>query len=69
MARNGFLKGDVMEFPMTQSHIADALGLTTAHVNRMFAELRSEGILTFGSGQLTIHNPARLAELVKSSGG
>ncbi|MFZ1991181.1 MAG: Crp/Fnr family transcriptional regulator, partial [Alphaproteobacteria bacterium] len=69
LARNGFLEGDVMDFPLTQSHVADALGLTAAHVNRMFAELRNDGILTFGSGQLTIHDLARLADLVKSPGG
>jgi len=69
LACNGFLKGDVMDFPLTQSHVADALGLTAAHVNRMFAELRNEGIVTFGAGQLTIHDLARLTDLVKSPAG
>ena len=69
LAKNGFLKNEVMDFPLTQSHVADALGLTAAHVNRMFAELRNDGILTVGSGQLIIHEPGRLADLAKSSGG
>lgn len=33
------------ELPMTQEQLADALGLTSVHVNRMFRSLENEGLL------------------------
>lgn len=33
------------ELPMTQEQLADALGLTSVHVNRMFRSLESEGLV------------------------
>jgi CRP-like cAMP-binding protein len=34
----------VFNLPMTQTHLADATGLTPVHVNRMLAELRKDGV-------------------------
>jgi hypothetical protein len=34
---------DTFEFPMTQSDIADATGLTSVHVNRTLRRLRDSG--------------------------
>jgi len=42
--------------PLTQYHLADALGLSAVHVNRVLRELREGGLLTFQKGQVTIHN-------------
>jgi len=33
------------EFPLTQEHLADVLGLTPVHVNRTMQHLRSEGLI------------------------
>lgn len=38
---------DVYECPLTQSDLADALGLTAIHVNRVLKELRQRGLLSF----------------------
>lgn len=46
--------------PMTQTDLADASGLTPVHVNRMLRELREQGLLTFRSGRVTIHDWLRL---------
>jgi CRP-like cAMP-binding protein len=57
--------GELGSFPMpiTQSDLADALGLTPVHVNRVLQNLRHEGLLDFKRATVTINNLARLAEL------
>lgn len=40
--------------PMTQEVIADALGLTSVHVNRTLQRLSSDGYIELSSGRLTI---------------
>jgi CRP-like cAMP-binding protein len=42
------------KFPLTQSVIGDALGLSTVHVNRSLMELRSAGLIQLGKQRLTI---------------
>ena len=51
--------------PLTQYHLADALGLSAVHVNRVLRQLREEGLLTFQKGQLTIHDFDALVELAE----
>ncbi len=43
-----------MHFPLTQEEIADALGLTSVHVNRVLNELRRRGLITSRRGGLTV---------------
>ena len=33
--------------PLTQYHLADALGLSAVHVNRVLRQLREDGLVTF----------------------
>lgn len=49
--------------PMNQGDLADALGQTPVHVNRMLQELRGSGLITLRRRQLTIHDPSRLVDL------
>ena len=51
--------------PLTQYHLADALGLSAVHVNRVLRELREDGLATFQTGRVTIHDFDRLAELAE----
>jgi CRP-like cAMP-binding protein len=57
----GLTEGDVFALPLTQQVLADTLGLTTVHVNRLLKELRLAGAITATRGTLTIKNPVRLA--------
>ncbi|MGU3314262.1 Crp/Fnr family transcriptional regulator [Sphingomonas sp. M6A6_1c] len=46
--------------PLTQEHLADVLGLTSVHVNRMMRELRDQGLIEAGDRVITIPNVAKL---------
>lgn len=48
-------------FPLTQEHIADALGMTSVHVGRTIRALRDKGILNIERSKLHITDNARLA--------
>lgn len=48
------------ELPLRQSHLADATGLTTVHVNRTLNSLRSAGLITLQGRRLFIHNLSQL---------
>src|SRR5438309_241907 len=48
------------ELPLTQEEIADALGLTPVHVNRVLQRMRKEGLISLTGGALTIHDYRRL---------
>ena len=49
--------------PLNQYMLADALGLSAVHINRVLRQLREAGLLTFRSGQVTFHNFERLVDL------
>lgn len=55
--------GKTVDFPITQTVVADALGLSVVHVNRQVMQLRREGLVSLNRRQLTIHDEARLAQL------
>ncbi|MDB5693253.1 MAG: Crp/Fnr family transcriptional regulator [Alphaproteobacteria bacterium] len=44
------------ELPLTQEEVGDALGITPVHVNRVLQRMRSEGLISFARGALTIHD-------------
>jgi hypothetical protein len=49
--------------PLSQYMLADALGLTAVHVNRIMRQLREEKLLMFRQGRVTFENFERLVEL------
>jgi CRP-like cAMP-binding protein len=49
--------------PLTQYHLADALGLTAVHVNRVLRRLREDGLVNFRDGYVAFGHYRRLAEL------
>ncbi len=55
--------GSAIRLPLVQADIADALGLTAVHTNRMLAVLRREGIIELGHNLLQVRHPDRLAEI------
>jgi CRP-like cAMP-binding protein len=47
-------------FPITQIDLAECLGLTAVHVNRVLRELREQRLVTFRGGQVSIDDLERL---------
>jgi CRP-like cAMP-binding protein len=56
---------DAFEFPLTQSELGDALGLSTVHVNRVLQVLRSHGLIELSRNQLMIRNKTGLYEIAE----
>ncbi|MFN3388131.1 MAG: Crp/Fnr family transcriptional regulator [Allosphingosinicella sp.] len=50
------------DMPLTQEEIADALGLTPVHVNRVLQRLRAEGLISLKRSALTILDYPRLEQ-------
>jgi CRP-like cAMP-binding protein len=59
----GLATRDQLAFPLTQVVLADALGLTTVHINRVLRKLRMEGVMEIGRGMLLIADPQKLARI------
>jgi CRP-like cAMP-binding protein len=55
--------------PLTQFVLADALGLTAIHVNRVLRHLRERKLLTLSKGKAYIHDLDRLRKLAGFQGG
>lgn len=51
------------ECPLTQYHLADTLGLSAVHVNRVLRNLRDDGFVTFQKGQVVFDDIDRLRKL------
>lgn len=51
--------------PLTQYHLADALGLSAVHVNRVLRNMREEGLVTFQKGRVVFDDIAGLTDLAK----
>jgi CRP-like cAMP-binding protein len=58
----GLTKDRSFPFPVTQADLADALGISTVHVNRVLQELRRSEQIRFENGRITILDWDRLAE-------
>jgi CRP-like cAMP-binding protein len=56
-------RDDTFDFPITQSDLADATGLTPSHVNRVLQRFRDDGVIELRSRTLTVTNPHRLKEI------
>ena len=52
-----------VEFPLTQEHIGDAIGLTSVHVCRMMRRLCRDGLIETSRNRLRIVDHERIAEI------
>jgi CRP-like cAMP-binding protein len=57
----GIATEPALPFPVTQVDLADALGLTTVHINRVLKILREDNILQMRRQEIVILDAARLA--------
>ena len=63
MRNIGLATDNKCEMPLTQIVLADAVGLTPVHVNRVLQKLRAAEVMDLRSGSLTILDPAKLARI------
>ena len=56
----GLAKNHQYELPMTQEQLADAVGLTSVHVNRVLKQLGEEGLISRDRRSITIEDWGRM---------
>ena len=61
----GATEDHTIRLPLTQIDIADTLGLTAVHVNRVLQDFRREGLITLVQHRLQLHDFARLKNLAE----
>lgn len=55
--------GDCFELPLAQFDIAELVGITTVHTNRVFQQLREDGIASWSRKEVRFLDKERLREL------
>jgi CRP-like cAMP-binding protein len=63
LKRIGLVDAGSFELPLTQGDLADALGVTPIHTNRVLAKFRSQGLIAFNGRSVTIHDWRALAAI------
>jgi CRP-like cAMP-binding protein len=58
----GLVENLRFDFPVTQTELADTVGLSTVHANRTLQELRADGLISWKGRRLTILDLNRLTE-------
>lgn len=59
----GMKQDDYVPFPITQQHMADALGMSLVHTNKTLRRLDQLGLHTLKNNRLALLNPAALQRL------
>lgn len=67
LERVGLANGGAFEMPLSQAVLADALGLSTVHANRVLQKLRSEGLLETRHNLCSLPDLKKLAEIADYS--
>ena len=62
-ARTGFAHHNEIELPLSQVVLADALGMTPVHINRVLQELRRCGAIELKRSLLRIEDPVALTRI------
>ena len=68
MRNVGLAASERCEMPLNQTVLADSLGLTPVHLNRMLRKLRLAGIMVLGKGTLVIKNMDKLVAVAGFDG-
>src|SRR3954470_6152041 len=58
----GLTNGSACEMPFTQADLADAVGISTVHTNRVLQELRAAGLISLRPRSLTVEDWEGLKE-------
>lgn len=68
LRRAGLAADHEFELPLTQEELADAMGISTVHTNRVLQRLRKEGLISFGQGHMKIDEPSELRDIAEFDG-
>jgi CRP-like cAMP-binding protein len=68
MRNIGLASDHECRMPLTQLVLADALGLTPVHVNRVLRVLKTEKVMELSGGSLKINAPEKLAQIAGFDG-
>lgn len=63
--RAGLVERNTLVLPVTQEHLADAMGLSIAHTNKTLKRLRATGWLEWKRQELIINDEAKLTEVAE----
>ncbi|MBP2433916.1 MULTISPECIES: Crp/Fnr family transcriptional regulator [Bradyrhizobium] len=63
LAAMGLVANEQFDFPITQSKLADALGLSVVHVNRVLQAFRADGVLDLKRRVVTLRDLEKIVEL------
>jgi CRP/FNR family transcriptional regulator len=63
LAKSGKAEGNSFEFPLRQTHMADATGLTTVYVSKVINAYRNEALIEYTEGSLKILDIEKLRQL------
>lgn len=59
----GLAAEDEFEFPVTQSELAEALGISAVHVNRVIQSFRASGVLDIQRNKVTLKDIEQLSKI------
>jgi len=62
-------RDDSFDFPITQTDLADATGLTPVHANRTLQKLRADGLIETSGKVIRVCDPPRLKAVAQFNGG
>ena len=65
LQQRGMTKDGRFNFPVRQEHIADALGITPAHVNRTLVDLRKRGLIECAKDEMRLLDLSTLREMAE----
>lgn len=61
--RSGLVRGNRLKTPVTQEHLADAMGLSVVHTSKTIKRLGAAGAVSWSRGEIVVHDRARLGEI------
>ena len=59
----GLVEDGTFDLPITQEELADAMGMTPVHINRVLQRLRTDGLIELKARVLTITDVHRLRKI------
>jgi CRP-like cAMP-binding protein len=65
----GMVRDKTLFFPLSQQHVADALGLSLVHTNKTINRLRRMGVFDLSRGMLRVQNPGVLERIAQAFEG